>query len=248
MSGGRQDTVSGASALVARARRILARPGAWLGEIAHGRYGLRLTADRRTRPILMLEEAAFRALVEVPGLRARPGGGWTARRVEAASTAAPPAAPGRIVGERTVMATDGRLLTFRANLTESPIAWLARRKDAEGRPWLSPAELAAALRLRADAELARSGPSLTMRWDALPRARGGSAARMEPGDRVLAAGGRVARALEACGPRWRTFVEQACIHDTALQAAERALGVPRREGKWLLKAGLQALAKHYGIG
>ena len=87
-----------------------------------------------------------------------------------------------------------------------------------------------------------------MRWDALPRSGGGSAARIEPGDRALAAGRRVAAALDACGPRCRAFVEQACIRDTALQAAERALGIPRRQGKLLLKEGLQLLAAHYRIG
>lgn len=244
--------VSQDAPVVARARRMLARPGAWLAESAVGGYGLRLTADRRARPMLMLDEAAFLALVETPGLKARHGGGWVARAVDAPARPSSAGAPGRIAGERSVMDGDGRLLTRSANLGESPIAWLARRKDADGRPWLSPAEVAAALRLRRDAELAMSGPSLTMRWDALAsigaRSGGGSAARMEPGDRSLAAGRRVAEALEACGPRWRAFVEQACIHDSAIQAAERALGVPRREGKRLLKEGLTALARHYGIG
>jgi len=248
MSGATVETARVDGPVAARARRMLARPGAWLAETADGRYGLRLTADRRTRPIMTLDEAVFRALIATPGLRGRPGGGWTARPVEPVPTVSPAGAPGRIAGERSVMMADGTLITRRANLGESPIAWLARRKDANGQPWLSPAEVAAALRLRQDAETAMAGPSLTMRWDALPRAGGGSAARMEPGDRALTAGRRVARALRACEPRSRAFVEQACIHDTALAAAERALGVPRREGKRLLKAGLAALARHYGIG
>jgi len=239
---------SGDDPAASRARRMLARPAAWLGEIGPGRYGVRPTADRRTRPILTLGEATFLALARAPGLRARPGGGWVLRPPDAQPGPSTAGVPGRIDGARAVMEADGRLTTRAANLGESPIAWLARRKDGQGQPWLSPAEIAAALRLRRDAELAASGPSLTMRWDALPRAGGGSAARMEPGDRALAAGRRVALALDACGPRCRAFVEQACIHDTALQAAERALGVPRREGKQLLKAGLEALARHYGIG
>ena len=234
--------------VVARARRMLTRPGAWLADGGTGGYGLRLTADRRTRPILMLNEATFLALIASPGLKTRPGGGWVARVPDTSPPSSSAGTPGRIAGERAVMEGDGRLLTRPANLGESPIAWLARRKAADGRPWLGPAEVAAAMRLRRDAELAMSGPSLTMRWDALPRSGGGSAARIEPGDRSLAAGRRVALALEACGPRYRAFVEQACIHDTAIQAAERALGVPRREGKRLLKAGLEALARHYRIG
>lgn len=248
MSAEKVETLSPDSPTIARARRLLARPAAWLAETAPGRYGLRLSADRRTRPIMTVDEASFRALVALPGLKARAQGGWVAvpSRAELASSRA--GMPGRIAGEKTVMQADGRLSTHRANLGESPVAWLARRKDADGRPWLEPAEVAAAERLRRDAELAQAGPSLTMRWDALPRTGGGSAARMEPGDRALAAGRRVAEALTACGPRCRAFVEQACLHDTALQAAERALGIPRRQGKLLLKEGLAALAVHYRIG
>ena len=248
MSAGMVETTIADPPLAGRARRMLGRSGAWICEQPCGGYGLRLTADRRTRPHVVLDEAVFRALVAAPGLKARPGGGWVARVPDPPHRVSPAGAPGRIEGERCVMAGDGHLVRRTANLGESPIAWLARRRDADGRPWLGPAEVAAAMRLRRDAELALSGPSLTMRWDALPRSGGGSAARMEPGVRSLAAGRRVARALEACGPRCRGFVEQACIHDTAIQAAERALGVPRRAGKRLLKAGLEALARHYRIG
>ena len=39
------------------------------------------------------------------------------------------------------------------NIAESPIAWLARRKDAEGRPWLTPAEIAGLLDLALGLEI-----------------------------------------------------------------------------------------------
>ena len=123
-----------------------------------------------------------------------------------------------------------------------------QRKDQSGRPWLTPAEVAAGERLRAEAEIAAAGPSLTMRWDALPRSgSGGGAARVEPGDRALSASARVKAALDACGPRLRAMVEQVCIHGTSLQLAEQALCLRRRQGKTLLKQGLQALAEHYGL-
>ena len=44
------------------------------------------------------------------------------------------------------------------------------------------------------------------------------------------------------------MVEHICIHASSLQAAEQGLGLRRREGKALLKQGLQALAAHYRIG
>ena len=237
--------------MLERARSLLDRPGAWLDQ-SGGAYPLRLGGDRRGRVVLTLDEAAFRALVERPGLRRRDGGGWLRRLAPAANTSLspspPPGRPGLIEGERPVMEADGRLSTRRANLGESPVAWLARRKDASGRPWLSPAEVTAGERLRLDGEIALSGPSLTMRWDALPRSGGGSSARVEPSDRALSASTRVEAALSACGPRLRALVERVCIHGASLQLAEQDLSLRRRQGKTVLKQGLQALAEHYGIG
>ena len=233
----------------ARARGLMAR-GGWIDvAAADGTYALRLGADRRGRATMALNEATFRALIESPGLKARIGGGWVVLPVVLEASMPAGGAPGRIEGERAVLGPDGRLTLHRANLGESPIAWLARRKDAEGRPWLTSAEVAAGERLRLDAELAHSGPSLTMRWDALPRTGGsGSSARVEPGDRALAAGRRVARALEAVDFRYRAFVDHVCIRERSLQLSEQEAGLRRREGKLVLKAGLQLLARHYGIG
>lgn len=230
-----------------RARALLARPGGWVEATAHA-YLVRHTPDRRVRPRLSLDEAGFRALVEDPGLKLRDGGGWVARRGPPDPAAAPVfGRPGFIEGERPVMTPEGRMGMVRANLGESPLAWLARRKDPHGRPLLSPAEVAAGERLRMEAEVALSGPSLTMRWDALPRAGGGSAARVEPGDRALTASRRLEVALAACGAA-RPMVEAICVRGSALQVAERELGMRRRTGRTALAAGLRALAAHYRIG
>lgn len=233
-----------------RARILLRRPDAWIeGEASGPPYRLRIGADRRARVTLVLDEAAFTALIETPGLRPRPGGGWIARPVSPeAAPATEPGRPGRIEGSRDLMTDGGEIITLRANLGESPIAWLARRRDASGRPWLSPAEVAAGERLRLDAERAASGPSLTMRWDALPRSGGGSSARVEPGDRALSASARVDAALQAVSPRVRALVVQICLNSSSLQLAERTLGLRRRQGKTLLKQGLHSLADHYRIG
>ncbi len=235
-----------ASNPVERARRMLARPGAWIDQ-QDGRYPIRVGGDRRSRVSLTLDEAGFRALVADPGLRGRANGGWTARPTADASAPAP-GRPGILPGEIMVMEADGRMTPRAGNLGESPIAWLARRRDASGRPWLTPAEVAAGERLRQDGELAASGPSLTMRWDALPRSGAGSAARVEPGDRALSAATRVEAALNAVSPRVRAFVVHVCLRSSSLQLAERELGLRRRQGKTLLKQGLEALAEHYGIG
>ncbi|GAA0644724.1 DUF6456 domain-containing protein [Brevundimonas lenta] len=232
--------------VLGRARRLLAMPDAWL-DATPGGYALRVGKSRRTRPMLSIDETAFEQLIADPGLRARKGGGWVAREAVIAAPALPPGRPGVIEGVRIVAEPDGRLRPRRANLARSPIAWLAGRTDAEGRSWLEPVEVAAAERLGLEAEAAMKGPSLTMRWDALPRSgSGGSAFRAGPTGRVLAAGARVEAALAACGPA-RRMVEHVCIRATALQAAEQDLGLRRRTGKALLKQGLQALAGHYGL-
>jgi hypothetical protein len=232
---------------VARARRLLARRGGWIEAVAEG-YGLRSGGDRRSRVVLVLDEAGFRQLVENPGLRVRPGGGWVARTAAPDHPAAPePGRPGLIEGSRTVMEGDGRPVLRRANLGQSAVAWLAQRRMADGQPWLLAAQVAAAARLGLDAEMAARGPSLTLRWDALPRAGGGSAVRAEPGDPAMAAARRVDAALGTCGSA-RPIVEAICIRASALQAAEGDLGLRRREGKILLQKGLAALAVHYRIG
>ena len=62
-----------------------------------------------------------------------------------------------------------------------------------------------------------------------------------------AAQDRIARALAAAGPGLREMLEHVCRAGTALEAAERSLGLPRRSGKAILKLALQRLAQHYGL-
>jgi hypothetical protein len=237
--------MSGGARTLARARRLLTLPDGWLDPVPGG-YVIRVGPDRRSRPLLTVDETMFQRLVVEPGLRTRQPRGWAARTAAApARDTPPPGRPGLTEGTRLVIEPDGRRVTRRANVTRSPIAWLAGRCGADGERWLEPAEVAAAERLGLEAEAALKGPSLTMRWDALPRAgSGGSAPRVGPGDGALAAGRRVEAALAACGPA-RSMVEHICIRATALQVAEQALGLRRRTGKALLKQGLRALAGHY---
>ena len=233
---------------VEAAVRRLSRPGAWL-EAADGGYVVRCGGDRRRRVLARLDEAGFRALIGEPGLRPRAGGGWTVVVRPSPPPAPPPGRPGVVMGERALAEPDGRIVTRAANLAESPIAWLAGRRDARGRPWLTPAEVAAGERLCEDVHRAGVQGRLTMSWDAGPRSRGGRRpGGAEPAERAWAAKGRVTAALAAVGPGLREVLERVCLAGAALETAERELGLPRRAGKTVLKLALARLAVHYGVG
>lgn len=231
--------------LARRAARLLARPGAVIEAGPMG-YAVRLGANRRRRPMLIIDEPAFEALTRLASLKPRAQGGWMLAfaSVAASPPAPPPGRPGVIEGERVIEEPGVGRLAFKANLGESPLAWLARRRDAQGRPWLSPVEAAAGERLREDFHRAGTLGRLTMSWDAAPRS-GGRGPGLEPVERARAAKDRIARALEAAGPGLREILEHVCLAGSALEAAERALGLPRRSGKTVLKLALGRLAQHY---
>jgi hypothetical protein len=223
-----------AERLAGRAARLLQRPGALI-EVKGLGYVVRF--GPRQRAMLTVDETAFRILARDGALAARREGGWRWVR-PLAPPAPPPGRPGMIEGERVVIESSGQHVVLKANLGESPLAWLARRGGLE------PVEAAAGERLREDFQRAGSVGRLTMDWDAQPRSAGGGP-RLDPALRARAAKDRIAAALEAVGPGLREMLERVCLAETALQVAERELGLPRRAGKTVLKLALQRLAIHY---
>jgi len=137
------------------------------------------------------------------------------------------------------------------DLTESPLAWLARRKDKDGRPMLSNAEFDAGEKLRADFWFAQMTPRVTANWSMFLSA--GSSQRGSPDlgpdvrDSVVAARERVRRALSAVGPDLAGVLIDVCCHLKGLEASEKASGWPQRSGKVILRIALGQLARHYGI-
>jgi len=224
-----------AERLAGRAARLLQRPGALL-EVKGLGYVVRFGPRRRA--MLTVDEAAFRILARDGALASRREGGW---RLVKPLAPPPPGRPGVIEGERVVIAGSGQHVVLKANLGESPLAWLARRGGLE------PVEAAAGERLREDFQRAGSVGRLTMDWDAQPRSAGGGP-RLDPALRARAAKDRIAAALAAVGPGLREMLERVCLAETALQVAERELGLPRRAGKTVLKLALQRLAVHYRMG
>ena len=225
-----------AERLAGRAERLLRRPGALI-EVKGLGYVVRFGA--RQRAMLTVDEAAFRVLARDGARASRREGGWRLVKPLAPPPPPPPGRPGVIEGERVVIEGSGEHVVLKANLGESPLAWLSRRGGLE------PVEAAAGERLREDFQRAGSVGRLTMDWDAQPRSTGGSGPRLDPALRARAAKDRIAAALAAVGPGLREILERVCLAETALQVAERELGLPRRAGKAVLKLALQRLAAHY---
>ena len=154
----------------------------------------------------------------------------------------------RLWGERTVSgAGEGEPRRVRYNLAESPIALLARRKDKDGQPFLTPEMVNAAERLREDFELAQMGPRVAQNWDRFLTAgdRGGFAA-----DSGIAAGPRTARdrvagALRDLGPGLGDMVLRCCCFLEGMEQAEKRLGWSARSGKIVLRIALMRLKRHY---
>lgn len=135
------------------------------------------------------------------------------------------------------------------NADESPLAWLARRRDKSGRPLIEPRQLEAGERFRADFHFAQMSPRVTANWslDAPGSRRGVGGGALDLRDNVVAAQERVRRALAAVGPELSGVLVDVCGHLKGLEQAERGNGWPARSGKVILQLALQALARHYGI-
>jgi len=139
----------------------------------------------------------------------------------------------------------------RLNLAESPLAWLASRKDRNGVPLLSQEQFDAGERLRVDFERAALQQRVTANWEAF----GANGSRTpyagevvgSLSDRALAAREAVNRALKAVGPELSGALVDICCHLKGLEQIERELGWPQRSGKIVLQLALNALARHYGI-
>ena len=121
------------------------------------------------------------------------------------------------------------------DLSESPLAWLVRRKDKDGWPMLSDAEFDAGEKLRADFWFAQMTPRVTANWSMLLSAGGSQRGAPDLGpdvrDSVIAARERVRRALSAVGPDLAGVLIDVCCHLKGLEASEKASGWPQRSGK-----------------
>lgn len=144
---------------------------------------------------------------------------------------------------QTIATPDG---TMEIDLAESPLRWLATRRDAAGHPFLSPSEVVAGERFRRDFTLAGLSPQLGAAW-AAPVSGGRAGEARDYADVVIAARQRLNRALDAVGPEFGSLLLDVCGFLKGLEEAERDRGWPARTAKIVLKLALAALARSYGL-
>ncbi len=154
----------------------------------------------------------------------------------------------RVWGDRAVAEPgEDQPRRLRFNLAESPLALLGRRKDKDGKPFLTPDLVAAGERLREDFELAQMGPRIAQNWERFLTAgdRGGFAPDGGIGGGSGQARDRVAAALRDLGPGLGDMVLRCCCFLEGLEAAEKRLGWSARSGKIVLRIALLRLKRHY---
>lgn len=133
------------------------------------------------------------------------------------------------------------------NAEESPLARLAQRRGKGGEPFLAEAEAIAGERLRLDFTRAGLTPSVTQRWGETTRGGGSRGGGRDLSDMAIDAKTRVDAALTAVGPELSGILLDVCCFLKGLETVERERQWPARSAKLLLKAGLGALARHYGL-
>jgi len=134
-----------------------------------------------------------------------------------------------------------------ANLSESPLAQLVRRRGKDGKPFLTTEEYQAGERLRADYTRGRIMPRLGANWIASVSSgkRSDAGGGVELTDAALAARKRVEDALAAVGPELSGVLIDICCFLKGLEQVESERGWPVRSAKIVLKTALSALARHY---
>lgn len=166
----------------------------------------------------------------------------------AAYTAPGPAQGRRRWGDRVLPDPEtGRRRRMRVNLAESPLTMLARRRDKDGKPFLSDDLVAAGEQLREDFELAQLGPRVAQNWERFLTGggdRGGFRPSGGPGGSERARD-RVAAALRDLGPGLGDMVLRVCCFLEGIEAAEQNLGWSARSGKIVLRIALMRLRRHY---
>jgi hypothetical protein len=149
-----------------------------------------------------------------------------------------------------IVDADGHLRQVTIDRGESPLSWLRHRRGRDGRPMIDAVEFTAGERLRADFERGRIMPRVTANWSAAVadhRRDGGAGGIADLTEAAIAARRRVERALESVGPELGGLLVDFCCFLKGLEEIERERRWPVHSAKLVLRLGLAALARHYGL-
>jgi len=139
----------------------------------------------------------------------------------------------------------------RESADEGPLAWLRRRRNRFGEPFMSEVQISAAERLAEDYWRGGMSPRVTADWSAFaprdrtPRATPGFG--VEISDVVLLARQRLFAALDAVGPDLGSILVEVCCDGHGLETIEAAAGWPSHTARVVLGLALTKLARHYGL-
>ena len=133
------------------------------------------------------------------------------------------------------------------NLAESPLSSLARRRDKDGKLFLSDDLVAAGERLREDFELAQMRTQVAQNWDSFMTGPQKSGYRHGGGrsGEAQAASDRVHAALANLGPGLGDVALLCCCFLEGIETTEKIMGWSARSGKVVLRIALQRLKRHY---
>jgi hypothetical protein len=151
--------------------------------------------------------------------------------------------------ERDTVTIDGKQAVVARNMTESPLAVIARMKGRDGQAFLSGHQHEAGERLSRDFVRGHMQPRISANWEASVasssvRSANGTA---DISDSAMAARQRIDRAVQAIGPELSGVVLDVCCFEKGLELVERERQWPARSAKIMLRSGLSALSRHYGF-
>lgn len=145
---------------------------------------------------------------------------------------------------------NGENHTVTLNMAESPLARLRKRKNEAGNPFLSDAAFAAGEKLRLDFTKGEMTPRVSASWDMTlvsKKGKGGRPGTPDLSDHAIDARSRMQQALDAMGPDLSGVVSDVCCYLKGLESVEKERRWPPRSAKIMLRAGLEILARHYGM-
>ncbi|WP_320199214.1 DUF6456 domain-containing protein [Agrobacterium sp. rho-13.3] len=141
----------------------------------------------------------------------------------------------------------GERQTVRRNELSSPLLALVRLKDRDGQPFFPPDALDAGERLSSDFHRGLLSPRITASWEPRlsKRMKGQTSGAQDLSDSALSARLRFSKAADAMGPELAGVAIDVCCFEKGLELVERERQWPVRSAKLMLRAALQALARHY---